>query len=148
MIDEMAGQIWPHLVMMVWAFGAATLLPLSSEVVLAAQIKSGFTSPMALVASATIGNVAGSTFNWWLGRHVRRFEDRRWFPFSPSTIAKASDRYHRFGLWSLVLSWLPIIGDPLTLVAGLLRVPLIVFLPLVAVGKAGRYLVLAGLVAL
>jgi len=111
------------------------------------QIKAGLAGPWALVASATIGNVAGSTFNWWLGRHIRRFEGRRWFPFQPEAIANASDRFQKFGVWSLVLSWLPVVGDPLTVVAGLLRVPLIVFLPLVTIGKAGRYLVLAQAVA-
>ena len=93
----------------------------------------------ALLVAATIGNVAGSAFNWWLGLNARRFEDRRWFPFSPATIAAASNRFRRFGLWSLLLAWVPIIGDPLTFIAGVLQVPFRYFLPLVAIGKAARY---------
>lgn len=134
---------WPLLIMLASAFGAATLLPFSSEVVLAAQIKSGLAAPGALLAIATVGNVAGSVFNWWLGRHARRFEDRRWFPFSPATIEAAGARFRHWGLWSLLFAWLPVIGDPLTFVAGVLRVPFHWFLPLVAIGKGGRYAILA-----
>ncbi len=134
---------WPLLIMLASAFGAATLLPLASELVLAAQIKAGFAPVWALLAAATIGNVAGSAFNWWLGVHVRRFEHRRWFPFSPETIEAASARFRRWGLWSLLFAWLPVIGDPLTFVAGVLRVPFKLFLPLVTVGKGARYAILA-----
>jgi membrane protein YqaA with SNARE-associated domain len=135
--------LWPLLVMLASAFGAATLLVLPSEAVLIAKIKAGLAPNWALFIAATIGNVAGSAFNWWLGRHVRRFEGRRWFPFSPATIDAASTRFQRWGLWSLLLAWLPIVGDPLTFVAGVLRVPFHWFLPLVALGKGGRYAILA-----
>ncbi len=131
------------LVMLASAFGAATLLVLPSEAVLVAQIKAGTAPIWALVVAATIGNVGGSVFNWWLGRHARRFERRRWFPFSPETIETASARFQRWGLWSLLLAWVPVIGDPLTFIAGVLRVPFAVFLPLVAIGKGVRYVVLA-----
>lgn len=134
---------WPVLVMAATAFGAATLLPFSSEVALVAALKSNAAHPSVLVGAATLGNVSGACLNWWIGRHVRRFEGRRWFPFDSATIASASQRFVRFGSWSLLLSWLPIVGDPLTLVAGVLRVPLVIFLPLVLIGKGGRYLALA-----
>jgi membrane protein YqaA with SNARE-associated domain len=134
--------LWPLLVMLASAFGAATLLVLPSEAVLIAQIKAGLAPTSALLAAATIGNVAGSAFNWWLGLNARRFEGRRWFPFSPPTIAAASDRFRRFGLWSLLFAWVPIIGDPLTFIAGVLRVPFKYFLPLVAIGKGARYAIL------
>ena len=68
--------IWPYAVMFVAAFGAATLLPIPSEVVLAAQIKAGTASISGLVVAATIGNVSGALFNWWLGRSLRRYENR------------------------------------------------------------------------
>jgi len=135
--------LWPLLIMLASAFGAATLLPFSSELVLAAQIKAGLAPVWALLSAATIGNVAGSAFNWWLGRHARRFEGRRWFPFSPATIDAASTRFQRWGLWSLLFSWLPVVGDPLTFVAGVLRVPFTLFLPLVALGKGARYALIA-----
>ena len=142
MIEEALQLAWPHVVMLASAFVAASLLPVSSEVVLAAQIKAAVASPLALVATATVGNVAGSAFNWWLGHHARRLEGRRWFPFTPEAIAAASTRFRRYGLWSLLLSWLPIVGDPLTFVAGVLRVPILLFLPLVTIGKGARYLAL------
>jgi membrane protein YqaA with SNARE-associated domain len=135
--------LWPLLVMLASAFAAATLLVLPSEAILLAQIKAGLAPTWALFVAATIGNVAGSAFNWWLGLNARRFEARRWFPFSPQAIESASDRFRRFGLWSLLLAWVPIIGDPLTFIAGVLRVPFRYFLPLVAIGKGARYAILA-----
>lgn len=131
---------WPILAMTVSAFMAGTLLPFSSEVALLAAISSKLASPSALFIAATVGNVAGSCFNWWIGRHVRHFENRRWFPFKPAAIAAASARFNKYGVGCLLLSWVPLIGDPLTFVAGLLRVPLAVFVPLVAIGKGSRYL--------
>jgi membrane protein YqaA with SNARE-associated domain len=135
--------VWPYLLIAGLAFIGATILPLQSEVALLAQLKLGIGTPWLLVAAATIGNVGGSVLNWWLGGALRRFEDRPWFPFKPAQIAAASERFQRYGVGVLLLSWLPVIGDPLTLVAGLLRVPFWVFLPLVALGKCARYLAIA-----
>ena len=139
-------QLWPYAALCVWAFLAATLLPLGSEVALAGQIKAGLGLPVWLVIAATVGNVSGSLFNWWLGTHVRRFETRSWFPVAPTAIDKATAQFNRWGVWSLLLAWLPVIGDPLTLVAGILRVPLWLFLPLVTIGKAARYSIIAALI--
>lgn len=124
------------------AFLAATLLPMQSEAALVALLLADY-PPWLLVAVASAGNVLGSTLNWWLGRELLRFQGRRWFPVSPAALARAQRGYGRWGRWSLLLSWMPVIGDPLTLVAGVMREPLRVFLPLVVVAKAGRYLVLA-----
>ena len=135
--------LWPLLIMLASAFGAATLLVLPSEAILIAEIKAGLAPAWALLVAATIGNVGGSVFNWWLGIHARRFEGRRWFPFTPQTIEAASARFQHWGLWSLLLAWVPVIGDPLTFIAGVLRVPFALFLPLVAIGKCARYAVLA-----
>lgn len=99
---------------------------------------------LALITVATLGNSAGSAVNWWLGRYLTRFQDRRWFPFSPESLRKAEGWYHRYGRWTLLCSWMPVIGDPLTLVAGTLREPLPSFLLLVVLAKLGRYLVVAG----
>ena len=62
---------------------------------------------------------------------------------SPATLARAEKWYRHYGKWSLLLAWVPIIGDPLTVVAGVLRETFWVFLLLVSVAKIGRYLVLA-----
>lgn len=141
----MLESLWPLLAMAVAAFAAGTLLPLSSEAALAGAILSGVAGPAALVAAATFGNVLGAWFNWWIGLHVRRFEARRWFPFKPADVERASAHFQRFGSWCLLFSWLPVVGDPLTLAAGVLRVPIVPFLALVTVGKASRYVVLAAL---
>jgi membrane protein YqaA with SNARE-associated domain len=137
---DVAGGLWAHASLFLTAFAAATFLPFSSEAALVLAIKAGAGSTAGLLTVATAGNVAGSLFNWWLGLNIRRYEGRRWFPFTPETIETASHRFRRFGIWALLLSWLPVIGDPLTFIAGVLRVPLKVFLPLVAAGKLGRYL--------
>ncbi len=72
---------------------------------------------------ATSGNTLGSLINVWMGRYARRFQDRRWFPASPQGLVRAERWYHRFGEWSLLLSWAPVIGDPLTVLAGVFRLP-------------------------
>lgn len=122
---------------------AATLLPAQSELVLAGLLMAGKQSPTALILVATVGNVLGSAINWWLGRYLEHFKDRRWFPFNPPVLDRAAGWYHRYGRWSLLLSWAPIIGDPLTLVAGVLREPFSSFIVIVTLAKLARYLVLA-----
>lgn len=127
------------------ALVAATLLPMQSEAVLVGMLLAGGQPTWVLIAVATAGNVLGSLVNWWLGRFIEHFRDRRWFPVTPERLEQAQGWYRRYGRWSLLLAWAPIIGDPLTMVAGLLREPLPVFLVLVTLAKLGRYLVLAAL---
>ncbi len=124
------------------AFGAATLLPLQSEALLVGLLLSDQYWLWLLLTVATLGNVLGSLVNWWLGRRVERFRERRWFPVSPANLDRARVQYQRYGHWSLLLSWLPIIGDPLTLIAGVMREPLGRFLLIVTVAKGARYGVL------
>ncbi|MBX9593864.1 MAG: DedA family protein [Roseomonas sp.] len=125
------------------AFGAASLLPLQSEPVLVGLLLLGDTPAWLLVLVASIGNTLGAVLNWWLGGQVDRFRDRRWFPVPPAALDRAAGWYHRWGRWSLLLSWAPIIGDPLTLVAGVLKEPIGTFLLLVAIAKTARYVALA-----
>ncbi|WP_442970659.1 YqaA family protein [Roseomonas sp. USHLN139] len=122
---------------------AASLLPAQSEAALAGLLLTGRYSVPLLLLVATAGNVLGSLLNWWLGRQITRFQHRRWFPVGPAALARAQRWYRRAGRWSLLLSWLPLVGDPLTLVAGTLRERLLPFLILVTLAKGGRYLVLA-----
>ena len=124
------------------AFAAATIVPMQSEAVLVGLLLADH-SPSLLVAVASVGNVLGSVLNWLLGRWIEHFRDRAWFPVSSEKLDRAQRWYHRYGKWSLLLSWVPIIGDPITVIAGVLREPLRVFLPLVALAKTGRYIVLA-----
>lgn len=127
------------------ALGAATLLPMQSEVVLAGLLALGDQPVWALIAVATAGNVLGSVVNWALGRYVEHFRDRRWFPLDAARLERFQRMYHRWGRWSLLMSWAPLIGDPLTVIAGALREPLWSFVLIVLVAKLGRYLVVAGL---
>ncbi len=92
---------------------------------------------------ATAGNVLGSVVNWALGRFLVRFSDRRWFPVSPAMLDRATRWYARWGRWSLLGAWLPVVGDPLTLAAGVMREPLWRFVLIVTLAKGGRYAVLA-----
>ena len=92
---------------------------------------------------ASVGNVLGSCINWLLGRLLAQFEDRPWFPVKRDAIAHAEVWYHHYGRWSLLLSWVPVIEDPLTIVAGVLREPFPIFLALVTVAKVARYVAVA-----
>jgi len=123
------------------AFIAATVLPMQSEAALAGLLLSNSFSPIVLIAVASAGNVLGSVVNWLLGRGIDKFRDRKWFPASQTQLDRAASWYHRYGKWTLLLSWAPIIGDPLTVVAGALREPLLSFVILVAIAKIARYLV-------
>lgn len=125
------------------AFVAATILPAQSEAALVALLVAGTHSPTMLVAVASLGNILGAVVNWGLGRGAVRFRDRRWFPVRPSALDRATGWYHRWGRWSLLLSWAPIGGDALTVAAGVLREPLWSFVALVGLAKTVRYIVLA-----
>ena len=125
------------------ALMAATILPLQSEAALVALLVAGAQPAWLLVAVASLGNVLGSVINWLIGRGIERFRDRPWFPVKPAALDRAQGWYRRYGKWSLLLSWAPVVGDPLTVVAGLAREPLPVFLLLVTIAKLGRYVVLA-----
>jgi membrane protein YqaA with SNARE-associated domain len=125
------------------AFLAATVIPAQSEALLVALLAQGRHAAWLLVGVASLGNVLGSIVNWWLGRGLEQFKGRRWFPVSEAALAKAQARYARYGRWSLLLSWVPIIGDPITVVAGVMRERLWVFTLLVGLAKTLRYVVLA-----
>jgi membrane protein YqaA with SNARE-associated domain len=125
------------------ALVAATILPMQSEAALVGFLLTGAYPVWILITVASVGNVLGSVINWMLGRGVARFRDRNWFPIKPAALERAQTWYRRYGKWSLLLSWAPIIGDPLTVAAGVLREPFPVFLALVTVAKVGRYLLLA-----
>jgi membrane protein YqaA with SNARE-associated domain len=127
------------------AFGAASLLPMQSEPVLVALLLAEAQPASLLLLVASIGNTLGSVLNWAIGGQVHRFRERRWFPASAAALRRAEAWYHRWGRWSLLLSWAPFIGDPLTVVAGVLREPLWSFVLIVGFAKTARYVALAAL---
>ncbi|WP_417458721.1 YqaA family protein [Kordiimonas sp.] len=124
------------------AFVAATLLPAMSELTLASLLLAETGAPLGLFIVATLGNVTGSCLNWWLGHRITQYQNRRWFPFTPSQLERGRKYFERFGKYSLLFAWLPVVGDPLTLVAGVLRTKFLIFLALVFIGKAARYAVI------
>lgn len=127
------------------AFLAATLLPFYSELLLVGLLASGY-DPLGLWLWASMGNTLGGLLNWTLGRYLLHFSDRDWFPFKRETLSRARHWFGRYGLWSLLFTWLPLVGDPLTFIAGVMRVRLALFALLCGLGKAARYAVLIGLV--
>jgi membrane protein YqaA with SNARE-associated domain len=131
-----------HAALSASTFLSATLLPGTSEVALVGFLAAGKGEPAALIAVATAGNVLGSAMNWVIGRFFPRFRDRRWFPVNARSYDRAVGWYGRYGVWSLLFAWLPVVGDPLSLVAGALRSDFRLFLLLVTVGKAARYLLI------
>lgn len=136
-----------YLSLFISAFAAATILPAQSEALLAYQVSISPDAVVQLVAVATLGNVLGATFNWWLGRLTENLRAKKWFPVNEKQLQKAERFYGRYGRYSLLLSWVPIIGDPITIVAGILREPLLSFVLLVTIAKCARYVFVVGLAA-
>lgn len=127
-------------VLFISAFGAATLLPLQSEAVLVGLLVKSFHPAWMLIAVASLGNILGSCVNWYLGLKIEQFKNKKWFPVSEKNMTKAEAIYQKYGYWSLLLSWVPIIGDPITLIAGLLKENFARFLLMVSIAKIGRYI--------
>ena len=121
------------------SFLAATILPFSSELTLAGLILTSNYDNLLLLIAASFGNVLGSVFNWILGFYSRNLTTKKWFLLKDNQIENPSKWFNKFGKWSLLFTWVPIIGDPLTLVAGLLRVKFLEFIILVTIGKVSRY---------
>ena len=124
------------------SFLAATILPLSSELVLSTMLLTDSFDKYLLLVVASFGNILGSSVNWYLGKKILIFKDKKWFPANERQIAKGEIYFKKYGIWSLLLAWVPIIGDPLTVVAGTLRVKFFTFLLLVSISKISRYIFL------
>ena len=130
-----------YLSLFIISFLAATILPFSSELTLAGLIIASNYDKLLLLIVASFGNVTGSAVNWALGFYSRNLTTKKWFPFKETQIERSSQWFRKFGRWALLFAWVPIIGDPLTLVAGLLRVRFLDFIILVAIGKVSRYVI-------
>ncbi len=127
------------------SFLAATIFPAQSEAALLAVVANGRFPILVPLAVASTGNVLGAMVNWALGRGITRFKHKSWFPASDRSLERAAKWYAKWGRWSLLLSWAPIIGDALTVTAGILREPFWSFALLVTIAKTGRYLALIGI---
>ena len=120
----------------------ATIVPFGSEAYFITLLSINKYNNLLLLIAASIGNVLGSVFNWVCGYYVNYFIKKPWFPIKKDKIVKGTEIFNKYGKWSLLLSWVPFIGDPITFVAGTLRFSLVPFLILVSIGKVGRYLII------
>jgi len=140
----MTNLIWPLIGLFLLAFSAATLLPGGSEAGLLAMASQSPYSNLTLLTVASTGNILGSVLNYWLGRIALRYQGRKWFPVSAAQLEKAHIWFSRWGQWSVLLAWVPVVGDPITVAAGVLRMRWGLFLLLVAISKTTRYMVILG----
>ena len=124
------------------AFMVATIIPFGSEAYFITLLSLGEYNHVFLLIAVSIGNVLGSLFNWFCGFYVNYFIKKPWFPINNKMLDRGNMLFKKYGKWSLLLSWVPFIGDPITFVAGTLRYPIIPFLVLVSIGKVGRYLII------
>ena len=131
-----------YLSLLTVSFTAATIVPFSSEILLATLLTTQKYNSLLLLFIACIGNILGSVVNWILGYYAAYFINKKWFPLKQKQIERATNFFNKYGKWSLLFGWLPFIGDPLTFVAGTLRFSFLPFFVLVSIGKAGRYLVI------
>jgi len=122
------------------AFLAATLLPFYSEILVVTAFLERPETWLSIWVVASIGNSLGSAFNWLLGRYLLHYQDRKWFPFKPDQMERAQRWFQKYGVWSLLLAWAPVGGDPLTFIAGTMRVRFWLFFTLTFIGKSARYL--------
>ena len=127
------------------SLSAATLLPGGSEVALLAMVSLSEYSALTLLAVASVGNILGSVLNYGLGRLGLHYQDRSWFAVSQPALDKAQAWFTRWGQWAVLLAWVPVIGDPITLAAGAMRMNFARFVALVTVSKTLRYMVLLGI---
>jgi len=102
-------------------------------------------SDLTLLAVASVGNILGSVLNYGLGWGVARFKGHRWFPVSDDALTRGQAWFSRWGQGVVLLAWVPIIGDPITVVAGVMRMRFLSFIVLVSLSKTLRYMVVLGL---
>ena len=131
-----------YLSLFVVSFMVATIVPFGSEIYFASLLALDNYNSLLLLIAASTGNILGSVFNWICGYYAAYFIQKKWFPINQNQINKATNFFLKYGKWSLLLAWVPFIGDPLTFVAGTLRYSFLPFLLLVSIGKIARYLVI------
>ncbi len=132
---------WGPVGLFIASFLAATILPFSSEILLIGLMRQSGEWALPLVAAGS-GNILGSVVNYYLGVYGERFLFYKFLHLSEETIWKTSTRFRKYGVYSLLFAWVPIIGDPLTVVAGAFKVRFILFFVLVSIGKLARYSIL------
>lgn len=127
-------------VIFITSFLAATLLPFYSEILVVSEFLHRPENWYVIWLVASVGNTLGSVVNWMLGIFLLHYQDRQWFPFKPQQLHRAQRWFQKYGVWSLLLAWAPVGGDPLTFIAGTMRVRFWIFFSLTFIGKGARYL--------
>ena len=120
----------------------ATIIPFGSEAYFITLLSLDKYNHFILFVVVSVGNVLGSLFNWICGFYINFFIKKSWFPINNKIIDRGNKLFTKYGKWSLLISWFPLVGDPITFAAGTLRYPIIPFLVLVSIGKVGRYLII------
>ena len=133
---------WGLPALLIVSFLAATVLPVASEWLLVALVVQAV-DPGTAVGIATLGNTLGAVTTWALGIWGGPYILQRWLGIDANDRRRAERWYARWGSWSLLMAWAPVVGDPLCFVGGVMKVPLARFTLLVAAGKAARYAALA-----
>lgn len=126
------------------SFISATVIPAATEAFMMGMRALGY-SLVGMLIFATAGNVLGALFNYSIGWRGLAVLERSRFAPKPETIHRIQHLFKRWGGLILLLSWLPFVGDPMTVVAGLIRVPLRMFMPLVFIGRLLRYVAILAL---
>jgi len=134
-----------YLSLFIVAFISGSLFPLGSEALLIYDLSEGYNT-FGVWSIATLGNILGALLNYWLGYKGEGYLERKGY-LSSKTMQTAHRRFEKWGGWVLLLSWAPVIGDPLTFIAGVLRYDLKRFLLIVAIAKGVRYGVLVWIVS-
>jgi len=136
---------YAYLNLFVLSFLASTVLPLGAEALVVALVYQGF-NPFFVVMVATVGNFLGSCTTYYIGLKGRDALDKYFSP-SEEKLAKSERLFKKYGVYTLLFTWVPGIGDVITMVAGLMNLPFVVFSILVFAGKLGRYAVIAYFIA-
>ena len=126
----------------IFCLSLGTFFPFTSETYLFALLLSEKYNEFLLLLFASLGNILGSLVSWVFGYFINFFIKKPWFPLNKYLLQKATDIFKKYGKWSLLLSWFPIIGDPIAFAAGTFRYNILFFLIFVSIGKVARYLLI------
>lgn len=143
MLESLSSFIadYGYLNLFVLSFLASTVLPFGSEALVVALVYQGF-NPFTVVMVATTGNFLGSCTTYYLGLKGRHVLEKYLSP-SPEKLEKSERLFNKYGLYTLLFTWVPGIGDVITMVAGLMQLSFKSFSVLVFLGKFGRYFAIA-----
>lgn len=122
------------------AFLSSTFIPSQSEAVLFVLLAGKKYAAWMLLSAAIAGSISGVILNYFLGRYLYRFHTKKWFPVKEKSLKKVEKFFNHHGIWALLLAGVPFIGDPITLLGGVMRVNFWIYLLFTGFSKTLRYL--------